>query len=45
MQHVLPLPVMLGSALKPRRPNEFFCAVLTVVLVLAAGLGIFLPLL
>ena len=36
---------LLNSALLPRRRNEFFYAVLTIVLVLAAGLGMFWPLL
>ena len=39
------LRLLLNSDLIPRRRNEFFYAVLTVVLVLAAGLGMFWPLL
>jgi hypothetical protein len=39
------LRLLLNSDLIPRRRNEFFDAVLTIVLVLAAGLGMFWPLL
>ena len=39
------LRLLLNSDLIPRRRNEFFYAVLTIVLVLAAGLGMFWPLL
>ena len=39
------LRLLLNSDLIPRRRNEFFYAVLTIVLVLAAGIGIFWPLL
>jgi hypothetical protein len=35
------LRLLLNSDLIPRRRNEFFYAVLTIVLVLAAGLGMF----
>jgi hypothetical protein len=38
------LRLLLNSDLIPRRRNEFFYATLTIVLVLAAGLGIFWPL-
>jgi hypothetical protein len=37
--------LLLNSDLIPRRRNEFLYAVLTIVLVLATGLGIFCPLL
>jgi len=37
--------LLLNSDLIPRRRNEFFYAVLTIVLVLAAGLWMFWPLL
>ena len=43
--HPASLRLLLNSDLIPRRRNEFFYAVLTVVLVLAAGLGMFWPLL
>ena len=36
--------LLLNSDLIPRRQNELFYAVLTIALVLAAGLGIFWPL-
>jgi hypothetical protein len=36
---------LLSSALIPRRRNEFLNAVLSIVLILAAGLGMFWPLL
>jgi hypothetical protein len=36
---------LVGSDLIPRRRNEFFYAVLAIALVLAAGLGMFWPLL
>ena len=39
------LRLLLNSDLIPRRRNEFFYAALTIVLVLAAGLGMFWPLL
>jgi len=39
------LRLLLNSDLIPRRRNEFFYAVLTIVLVLGAGLGMFLALL
>lgn len=39
------LRLLLNSDLIPRRRNEFFYAVLTIVLVLAAGFGIFWALL
>ena len=39
------LRLLLNSDPIPRRRNEFFYAVLTIVLVLAAGLGMFWPLL
>ena len=39
------LRLLLNSDLIPRRRNEFLYAVLTIVLVLAAGLGMFWPLL
>jgi hypothetical protein len=39
------LRLLLNSDLIPGRRNEFFDAVLTIVLVLAAGLGMFWPLL
>ena len=39
------LLLLLNSDLIPRRRNEFFYAVLTIALVLAAGLGMFWPLL
>ena len=35
------LRLLLNSDLIPRRRNEFFYAVFTIVLVLAAGLGMF----
>jgi hypothetical protein len=35
------LRLLLNSDLIPRRRNEFFYAVLTIVLVLAAGFGVF----
>jgi hypothetical protein len=37
------LRLLLNSDLIPRRQNEFFYAVFTIVLVLAAGLGMFWP--
>jgi len=43
--HPASLRLLLSSDLIPQRRNEFFYAVLTIVLVLAAGLGMFLPLL
>jgi len=39
------LRLLLNSDLIPRRRNEFFYAVLAIVLILAAGLGVFWPLL
>ena len=39
------LRLLLSSDLIPQRRNEFFYAVLTIVLVLAAGLGMLWPLL
>ncbi len=39
------LRLLFSSDLMLRRRNEFFYAVLTIVLVLAAGLGMFWPLL
>ena len=39
------LRLLLDSDLIPQRRNEFFYPVLTIVLVLAAGLGMFWPLL
>jgi hypothetical protein len=39
------LRLLLNSDFMPRRRSELFYAVLTIVLVLAAGLGIFWPLL
>jgi hypothetical protein len=39
------LRLLLDSDLIPRRRNEFFYAVLTIAFVLAAGLGMFWPLL
>jgi hypothetical protein len=39
------LRLLLGSDLIPQRRNEFFYAVLTIVLVLAAVLGMLWPLL
>ena len=39
------LRLLLNSDLIPRRRNEFFYAVLTIVLILAAGLGMFWALL
>ena len=39
------LRLLLNSDLAPRRRSEFFYAVLAIVLVLAAGLGMFWPLL
>jgi hypothetical protein len=39
------LRLLLNTDLIPRRWNEFFYAVLTIVLVLAAGLGMVWPLL
>ena len=39
------LRLLLNSDLIPRRRKEFFYAVLTIVLVLATGLGMFWPLL
>jgi hypothetical protein len=39
------LRLLLNSDLIPRRRNECFYAVLTIVLVLAGGLGMFWPLL
>ena len=38
------LRLLLNSDLIPRRQNELFYAVLTIALVLAAGLGTFWPL-
>ena len=43
--HPASLQLLLSSDLTPCRRNEFFYAVLTLVLVLAAGLGMFWPLL
>ncbi len=43
--HPASLRLLLNSDLIPRRRNEFFYAVLAIVFVLAAGLGIFWPLL
>jgi hypothetical protein len=43
--HPASLRLLLKSDFIPRQRNEFFYAVLTIVLVLAAGLGIFWPLL
>ena len=43
--HPASLRLLLGSDLIPQRRNEFFYVVLTIVLVLAAGLGMFWPLL
>jgi len=43
--HPESLRLLFKSDLMPRRGNEFFYAVLTIVLVLAAGLGMFWPLL
>jgi len=42
--HPHSLRLLLNSDLIPRRQNELFYAVLTIALVLAAGLGIFWPL-
>ena len=39
------LRLLLNSDLIPRRRNEFFYAVVAIVLILAAGLGVFWPLL
>ena len=39
------LRLLLNNDLIPRRRNEFFYEALTIVLVLAAGLGMFWPLL
>ena len=39
------LRLLLSSDLMPQRRNEFFYALLTIVLVLAAGLGMSWPLL
>jgi len=39
------LRLLLNSDLIPRRRNEFFYAVLAIMFVLAAGLGMFWPLL
>jgi hypothetical protein len=38
------LRLLLNSDFMPRRQNELFYAVLTIALVLSAGLGIFWPL-
>ena len=43
--HPASLRLLLGSDPAPVRRNKFFYAVLTIVLVLAAGLGMFWPLL
>jgi len=43
--HPASLRLLLNSDFIPRRRNEFFYAVLTIVLVLAAGLGMLWPLL
>jgi hypothetical protein len=43
--HPASLRLLLGSDLTLRRRNEFFYAVLAIALVLAAGLGMFWPLL
>ena len=43
--HPHSLRLLLNSDLIPRRRNEFFHAVFTIVLILAAGLGMFWPLL
>ena len=43
--HPASLRLLLSSNLILQRQNEFFYVVLTIVLVLAAGLGIFWPLL
>ena len=43
--HPASLQLLLSSDLTLRRGNEFFYAVLAIALVLAAGLGMFWPLL
>jgi hypothetical protein len=43
--HPASVRLLLGSDSAPRRRNEFLYAGLAIVLVLAAGLGIFWPLL
>jgi hypothetical protein len=43
--HPESLRLLLGSNLPSRRRNQFFYLVLAITLVLAAGLGMFLPLL
>jgi hypothetical protein len=43
--HPASLRLLLNSDFIPRQRNELFYAVLTIVLVLAAGLGMFWPLL
>jgi hypothetical protein len=43
--HPASLRLLLSSNLIQQRRNEFFYVVLTIVLVLAAGLGMFWPLL
>ena len=43
--HPASLRLLLSSDLIPRRRNEVFYAVLAIALVLAAGLGMFWPLL
>ena len=43
--HPASLRLLLSSNLMLQRRNEFFYVVLTIVLVLAAGVGIFWPLL
>ena len=43
--HPASVRLLLGSDAAPRRRNEVFYAVLAIALVLAAGLGMFWPLL
>jgi hypothetical protein len=43
--HPASLRLLLGNGLTPRRRTDFFYAVLAIALVLAAGLGMFWPLL
>jgi hypothetical protein len=43
--HPASLRLLLGSDHTPRRRTEFFYAVLAITLVLAAGIGMFWPLL
>lgn len=43
--HPESLRLLLGSDLPSRRRNQFFYVVLAITLVLAAGLGVFWPLL